>query len=249
MKTTVTAVVLTKNEADNIKRCLTSLRWCDEVILVDNSTDKTVGTAKKIAGKEQLRIVKSKTDDDFALLRNLALKQASHDWVFFIDADEEVIPELAREIERTVSQHMQGFYIKRRDYFLGKWLKYGETGDIKLLKLGRKDAGRWRRRVHEVWEIKGEIGELKYPLLHYPHPTILEFIERINRWTSLDAEEFYRLGMRSSWWKVIAYPVGKFLRNYIVKLGFLDGMPGLLFAILMSFHSFLTRAKLYMLNK
>lgn len=250
MSVPITVVVLTKNEADNIRRCLKSLLWCKEIILLDDSQDQTVALAAPVLPKTKLRIIKANATGDFAVLRNNALTKVRYEWVLFIDADETVTPELAREITQAIgSKRKNGYLIRRQDNFLGKWLKYGETGDIKLLKLGRKYAGKWRRRVHEAWEIKGEIGELKSPLLHHPHPTISEFIERINRWTTLDAEEFYNAGVRSSWGKVIAYPSGKFIRNYIFKLGFLDGTPGLLFAILMSMHSFLTRGKLFLLNQ
>lgn len=250
MNQLITAVVLTSNEADNIRRCLSSLIWCDEIILLADITDNTVSLAKRTIRGKKLRVFNVKIRDNFAKLRNFALKKVKTRWVLFIDADEEVTAGLAIEISRAINnEYLKGFYIPRRDYFLGRWLRFGETGNIKLLKLGRKDSGLWRRSVHEVWDIAGKVGELDSPLFHYPHPTIGEFIERVNRWTTLDAAEFYKSGVRSGWWKMIVYPAGKFVRNYIVKLGFLDGIPGLLFALIMSFHSFLTRAKLYMLHE
>ncbi len=244
MRPQITAVVLTQNEADNIVRCLKSISWCQEIILIDDSTDKTIVKAQNL-NILQLKIYQNQTKDDFAYLRNKALKLAKNEWVLFIDADEEVTPELHREIKwQILNTQADGFYIPRRDYFLGRWLKYGETGKIKLLKLGRKGAGKWVRAVHEVWQIKNT-AVLKNTLRHYPHPTISEFLARIQRWSTLDAQVFYKQGIRSNFGKILVYPVGKFILNYIFRLGFLDGMPGLIMALFMSFHSFLTRAKLY----
>lgn len=250
MNLPLTVVVLTRNEADNIERCLSSIRWCNDVVLIDDSTDDTVKIAQQVLPRTNLHIIREQRVADFAWLRNFALTKAKNTWVFFLDADEEVTPEQTREIHQVINNtSCNGYYVYRKDYFLGKWLKFGETGKSKLLKLGRKDKGQWQRSVHEVWEIEGKVGELNTPLLHYPHPTIAEFMSRINRWTNLDAQEFYNQGVTSNFWKIIAYPLGKFLVNYVIRKGIRDSMPGLIFAISMSFHSFLTRTKLYILNQ
>ncbi|MEK7166325.1 MAG: glycosyltransferase family 2 protein, partial [Patescibacteria group bacterium] len=177
MNSDLSIIVLTKNEADNISRSLSSVGWADEVILLDCSTDDTIAIAKKICSANRLRIVNTPHVNDFASLRNLGLELARNEWVFFLDADEEIPPELSQEIREAITnKHKSGYLVKRKDYFLGKTLRYGETAGVKLLKLGRKSAGNWRRRVHEVWDIKGEIGELEASLLHFPHPTVSEFL-------------------------------------------------------------------------
>lgn len=244
----LSVVILTRDEADNIARCLSSVSWCTDIILIDQSTDDTVKIAKRLISTNHLRIFPTDNATDFAQLRNFGLTKAKHEWVLFLDADEEVPEALYHEIQKTIPTTYDGFFLKRRDFFLGKWLAYGETQNIQLLKLGKKSAGRWKRAVHETWNIEGAIGHLSQPLNHYPHPTVAEFISRINRWTTLDAQVFYDAGVRSTWWKVICYPVGKFVRNYFFKQGYRDGMPGLIMSLCMSFHSFLTRAKLYMLQ-
>ncbi len=244
----LTAVVLALNERDTIRRSLTSLSQFAEILLLDASTDNTVNIAQKIAG-DRLRVIKTRSED-FSELRNMSLSESKYDWVLFVDADEEVSQELVQEIKEVINdERKNGFFIKRKDYFLGRWLKYGETGKTKLLKLGLKKSGKWRRRVHEVWDINGETSELRSPILHYPHPTIAEFLSRINRWTTMDAEEFYSQGARSDFGKIVVYPGAKFVLNYFIQRGFLDGMPGLIMALMMSFHSFLTRAKLYLLSR
>lgn len=131
----------------------------------------------------------------------------------------------------------------------GKELRHGETGRIKLLRLAKRKAGKWQRPVHETWEISGKIGELKNPLLHFPHPTMAEFLGNINFYTTLDAQEFFRQGKKVGGWQIIAYPSGKFVVNYFLKLGFLDGMAGFLVAAMMSFHSLLVRGKLWLLRQ
>ena len=245
----VTAVVLTSNESDNIARCLKSLLWCGEISLIDDSTDDTVRIAKVIVFKPQLVVIKSSIRNDFAYLRNLGLKKAKYDWVLFVDADEEVSSEMKAEISTAIkNSDISGYYLKRQDYFLNKWLKHGETGKTKLLKLGKKHEGYWTRNVPEIWQIKGQTGQLINPLFHYPHLTIAEFLSRINRWTDLDAQTFYAQGKRVNFWQIIIYPAAKFILNYFIRSGFLDGMPGLIMALMMSFHSFLTRGKIYALS-
>nr|MBI5455569.1 hypothetical protein [Candidatus Levybacteria bacterium] len=142
-----------------------------------------------------------------------------------------------------------GFYIKRLDVIWGKMLKHGETGNIKLLRLARKKAGVWYGKVHEQWQIDGKISELENSLIHYPHQTIDEFLKEINFYTSIRAKELYEAGVRGSLKDIIVYPKAKFILNYFIRLGFLDGIEGFIFAIFMSFHSFLVRGKLWLLWK
>lgn len=129
----------------------------------------------------------------------------------------------------------------------GKELRHGETGNIKLLRLAKKDTGRWEGKVHEEWKVKGEIGTLKNGIEHYPHKTIAEFLKEINYYTDLRSKELYEKRVKANFFSIIIYPKVKFFQNYILKLGILDGMEGLIFAILMSFHSFMVRGKLWLL--
>lgn len=245
----ISAVILTKDEETNIKRCLESVSWCDEKIVIDDySQDQTTKTAKSQGAKVYLRHL----NDDFAGQRNYGLSCAKGEWVLFIDADEEVSENLAKEIKQIVGKReFSGFYIKRQDWFGERWLKHGDRpkndlggGLIKLLRLGR--AGEWKGRVHEVWVIEGDIGELKSPLFHYPHQTITEFIKSVDYFSTLQAKSFYEEGKRSSLGQIIFYPLGKFIQNYILRGGFLDGMPGFVTAMMMSLHSFLVRGKLWL---
>lgn len=240
----LSAIVLTKNEEANIVPCLKSLDFADEIIVVDdNSTD---GTKKKIQDLG-CKIYERNLNGDFAAQRNFGLTKASGEWVLFVDADEIVADALKKEISTPPDGWSSfapvGFYIKRTDFMWGRQLKYGETGDIKLLRLAKKDAGKWKRKVHEYWDIKGQVGELKNPLIHHPHQDLKTFIEHINTFSSLHAKENLKEQKRGGLVKIVFWPKLKFLQNYILKLGFLDGTHGFVVAMLMSFHSFLAWSK------
>ena len=115
------------------------------------------------------------------------------------------------------------------------------------MRLAKKNAGVWQRPVHETWNITGRIGELSQPLLHYPHPDVAQFITDINWYSTLNAHYLYSQKVHVSWWHILAYPKAKFFVDYIWYRGFLDGTAGVVVALMMSFHSFLTRAKLWLL--
>lgn len=242
----LSTVVLTKNEEHNIKECLKSVAWCDEMIVIDDySEDKTVDVAKSLGA----RVFKRKLNGDFATQRNFGLEKAAGEWVLFIDADERMTPKLKDEINSKVQiQKHCGFYIKRTDVLWGKTLTHGET-NTKLLRLARKGSGKWRRKVHEVWEVAGVIREFKNPILHYPHQTINEFLGDTNNYSTLHAQENMKEGKRSSIFKILFYPKLKFLQNWILKGGFLDSGPGFIVALMMSFHSFLAWSKLWLLQR
>jgi len=187
---------------------------------------------------------------DFAAARNAELAKAKTDWVLFLDADETLTPELETEIASILnleSSIYSAYSIPRLDTFLGRELRHGEPGHTRLVRLARKDFGHWVRPVHEVWQGHGRVGQLQNPLLHRSHPTITAFLDKINRYSSLEAEYRHSQGIKSSLFKIALYPIAKFKWNYLFKLGFLDGVPGTITAIMMSFHSYLTWTKLYLL--
>ncbi|MCL4385595.1 MAG: glycosyltransferase family 2 protein [Cyanobacteria bacterium] len=245
----ISAIILTKNEEKNIVDCLESLSFCNEKLVIDdNSEDNTVDLAKKNGAAVYARFL----NNDFSEQRNFGLFKAKSEWALFIDADERVSENLKKEIEYLTSavdlpKQLNGYFIKRQDFMWGKELRHGETGNIKLLRLARREAGKWNGRVHEEWIVKGKIGMLKNPILHYPHQSIKEFLSEINYYTDIRADELYNRGIKSSWFSVIFYPKIKFIQNYFIRLGILDGTGGFVFAILMSFHSFLVRGKLWLL--
>lgn len=249
----ISAVVLTKNEEKNIRDCLKTLQWCDEVVIIDDySTDKTIEKVQmfkssNVQNKLKIKIYKRHLNNDFAAQRNFGLEKAKNKWVLFIDADERISAPLAAEIQYQVSSiKYQGFYLKRQDYFGGRWFKHGETSRAKLLRLAKKGVGKWQRSVHEIWQINGPVGELKNPIYHYPHQTISEFLNHLNFHSGLHAKALEQEGKKASFWRLIVNPLAKFCQNWLLRLGFLDKTPGLIVALMMSFHSFLAWSKFYL---
>ena len=239
---TLSAIVLTHNSQDTLDTCLSSLYFADELLIIDDqSTDKTRAIAKSHHAK-----VISHPLTDFAAQRNFALKQATCDWVLFVDSDESVPPTLAKQITKAInSTSINGYYLKRRDIFLNKTLHHGETSQVRLLRLAKKSAGTWQRPVHEYWQIKGKVSTLSYPLQHQRHLSFSQFIDRLNHYTDLDVRALLSENKPFSYLDLFVKPLGKFIYNYFILLGFLDGFPGFVMAFSMSLHSLIVRIKLY----
>ena len=247
----ISAVVIVKNEEKNIIDCLDTLNFCSEIIVIDdNSTDRTSDLVENLNKQnENIKIFRRELNNDFSAQRAYGIEKTKNDWIIFVDADERINNELAVEIKErvTLSTKYGGFLIKRTDFLWGKELKHGDAGNIRLLRLFNKNKGKLKGKVHEVWETKEEVGYLTNSIKHFPHPTISEFLREINFYTDLRANELYALKIKTGFFRIILYPKAKFIKNYFLKMGFLDGMPGLVHAFLMSFHSFLVRGKLYLL--
>lgn len=242
----ISVVILAKNEADTIEQCLDSLAWCDEILMVDDyATDATVVLAKK----RGVSIIQKHLENNFAAQRNYGLQHATHEWVLFVDADEIVSQELATEIKDVVANEKtkKGYSLHRHDIVWGKRVQHGEIGNVQLVRLGKKDAGEWRGKVHEVWDIRGEIGALHHPLLHYPHQTLTAFLQEINFYTDIRARELLDQKKKTNALAIVLYPLGKLFLNIVIKQGYKDGTVGVVVALLMSFHSFLVRGKLWFL--
>jgi glycosyltransferase involved in cell wall biosynthesis len=243
----ISCIILTKNEAAHIEGCMKSVLWCDEVIVIDDhSDDETVAKAKSLGATVYFHAL----EGDFAAQRNFGLEKARGDWILFVDADERVSDALRNQIQETVSarrNRYNGYRIPRTDILWGRKMQHGEAAGKKLLRLARKGSGVWKGTVHEVWDITGNVSDLGGEFLHYPHQTVREFLAEINFYTDLRAAELKRHRVKSSWWSILFYTKAKFVQNYFLRLGMLDGIPGLVSAIMMSFHSFLVRSKLWLL--
>lgn len=250
-KPKLSVVILTKNEEQNIERCLRSVAFADEIILIDDeSTDKTMEIAKKY----KVQIFKHKLEDNFSAQRNFGLKKAKGEWILYVDADEEVAPFLFEEIINAVKKDDKCvcYFINRRDYWLGREIKHGDVSSIRgggLIRLVKKNSGQWTGKVHETYESNGDSGKLLSYMNHYPHSTIKDFIDDINHYSTLRAKELREQGKKTNIFEIISLPLGKFILNFFLKRGFLDGSEGFAYAFLMSFHSFLVRAKLFQYTK
>ena len=243
----LSVIIITKNEEENILDCLENLKLVSEIIIIDDySTDRTTEVIDNLAW-DNVRVYKNKLDGNFSTQRNFGLSKVKNEWVMFLDADERVSGKMLSEIsEKTKNENYDGFYIRRKDVLWGKKLNHGETGNMKLIRLAKKSAGIWYGNVHEEWRVKGKIGLLKNELIHYPHQGIREFLSEINLYSTIRAKELKQKSIGVSIFDIIVYPKAKFFLNYFIKLGFMDGIPGLLIALMMSFHSFLVRGKLWL---
>ncbi len=225
----LSAVIITHNEERNIARCLASLRGvADEVVVVDShSTDATQRICEEMGARFMQR-----TWDGYAAQRNFAMEQAAQDWILAIDADEELSPELRASLlnEKAEGGHMN-FTFNRKTNYCGQWIHHsGWYPDTKFRLFDRREC-RWEGLVHEtLTRPKSGIRHLKGDLLHYSYSTISEHRERTDRYATLGAQELLRQGKRPSLLRMVFSPVVKFLKFYVVNLGFLDGRYGLVIA-------------------
>ncbi|MEK7079437.1 MAG: glycosyltransferase family 2 protein [Patescibacteria group bacterium] len=249
----ISAIILTKNEEKNIERAIKSVAFCDEIIIVDDlSSDNTLENAQitndKYQIKSKFQILKHESKGDFAAQRNWAMEKAKNERVLFLDADEEVSEELKSEIIKIARNDINAYYIKRRDFWWGRELKFGETAKTRnkgIIRLVKKGSGKWKGVVHEEFVTDLPVGQLRGFLNHNPHPTLKEFIHDINLYSSIRARELQKQGKKGNILPVLLYPPAKFFLTFFIYLGFLDGAAGFAYAFLMSFHSFLVRAKLF----
>jgi glycosyltransferase involved in cell wall biosynthesis len=224
----LSVVIVTLNEEANLARTLTSVAWADEIIVVDSgSTDRTREVAESFRAKFYGESWKG-----FAAQKNSALAKAAGDWILSLDADEEVEPALAEEI-RTVlgaDPSVAGFWIPRKNFFLGRWIKHGGFYPDRKLRLFRRGAGAFEERpVHEDIRIDGTTASLKHNLLHHAYPTIEDYLEHMNRYSSLGAQMATEKRTRGfSFADIVVRPKMTFFYNYVLRLGFLDGREGLL---------------------
>jgi len=231
MRQTLSVVIITLNEEANIRRTLDSVRWADEIIIVDSgSSDRTAEIGRSYGAKVFIEEWKG-----FAKQKTLALQKAGCDWVLSLDADEELEPTLADEIQRALlaDPGITGFCVPRKNYFLGRWMRHGGFYPDRKLRLFRRGAGSFEERlVHEDVHLEGKAAtaNLKGHLLHHAYPTLETYIDHMNRYSSLGAQmvEGKTHRTRFSLLDIVVRPQLTFFYNYILRLGFLDGREGLL---------------------
>lgn len=252
-KIKLSVIILTHNSLDKIKATLQSVNFADEILITydflpENSNQKIKSPDSLKNFQNKIKIYYKKLNGNFSSQRNFALIKASSPWVLFVDSDEVVSADLKQEILEKINLENDtvGYYIKRKDYFLGKWLNFGETAFVKFIRLAKKNEAIWQGRVHEIWQLNGKTQALNNPLLHYSHQDIKSFLAKINSYTDIVAQHWIEQGRTSNFFQIVFYPTGKFIFNYLFKFGFFDGTQGFIIAAFMSFHSFLVRAKVFL---
>lgn len=241
----LSALVLTKNEEENIEACLNSINWIEEIVVVDSlSEDNT----KEICLDFDNVIFYEREFDDFASQRNYGLEKISNPWVFVIDADERCTPELREEIEQELENpNAEGFEMPRKNYFLGKWIKYcGWYPDLSLQVF--KSKYRYKGVVHESPNINKEIKRLRSDLLHYTYKDLKNYLDKMNHYAILNAEKSYANNKKTNGLYILIRPVFEFVYNYVFRRGFLLGTQGIILSFVMAYYSFLKYAKLWEKN-
>ncbi len=241
-KLNISAVIITLNEAENISEAINSVKWADEIIVVDSgSADETVNLAKAAGAK-----VFKHSWEGYAAQKNLANGKAKSEWILSLDADERVSDELREEIRALIeAPEHDGYYIPRRSWFLGRWIKHCHWYPDYQLRLFRKDNAEWTGgEVHEHIKVTGSTGKLKNDILHYTYKDIADQTERLNKYSTLWAKEAFARGKRPSVFKMLFSPFFTFINVYILRLGFLDGFAGLVISRSLAYYSFQKKAKL-----
>jgi glycosyltransferase involved in cell wall biosynthesis len=253
MPKTLSVALITRNEAANLPRTLASVRWANEIVVVDSgSTDATLELARDAGAR-----IFEEPWKGFAAQKNAAIAHCSSDWILSLDADEEVSPELALEIQALLAGEpaFSAWRISRLNHFLGCPLRHGGYWPDPKLRLFRRGAAQFADRpVHETMQANGPVGQLRSHLIHHCYPTLSDYIEHMNRYSSIAAEALAASGRAGrSWlwlaWNALLNPAATFLYNYVFRLGFLDGRAGLLQHINHSFYIHWKFAKAWSLAK
>ena len=225
---TVAAIVITKDEERNITACLESLKWVDEMIVVDaESVDRTVELAKAYRPKVFVRAWPG-----YGPQKNFAMDHATADWILIVDADERVTDELREEIIAVLKEAGPevAYRIPRRNYYYGCWIRGAGQYPDPQLRLVRRGHGRYNDLpVHEHLEVDGPIGDLRGHLDHHTHPTVVSHELKIERYSTLAADERVKAGKpEAAWYHLIVNPAWAFVKFYLFRRGYRDGLPGLI---------------------
>jgi glycosyltransferase involved in cell wall biosynthesis len=245
MKNNISVVIITKNEIANIKPCLESVKWADEIIIIDSeSTDKTVEI-----GKQYTQKIYVKKWEGYAAQKSYALSQANNEWVLSLDADERVTDKLADEILSLDLEKYDGYEIKRDNYFLGKLIKGCGWGRDYQLRLFRKSKTKLSvRTVHEKFIVDGNISRLKNTMLHYSYNNLREAFIKINNYSTLEAhEKSHRKTVNLI--TLITVPFLSFLQHFIIRKGFIDGLYGLIISLMHAITKLQVQMKIWELKR
>lgn len=245
----ISACVMTFNEEAHIRRCLDSLRWCDEIVVVDSfSTDRTLEICREYTDR-----VFQHTWLGYVGQRNHIRDLAQYSWLLFVDADEEVSEGLRREIQerfRAGVDEIAGFEFPRMVYYVGRWIRRGEWYPDLKLRLFRKDRGRTEGdEPHDRVVVRGRVVRLRNPIWHYTYDDIEDHLNTMNRFSSITARRRFVEGGRFRRRDLLLHPFFRFLKAYIVRGGFLDGLHGFVVAFISAFSSAMKYAKLWELHQ
>jgi glycosyltransferase involved in cell wall biosynthesis len=243
----LSVTVITRNESANIAGALESVAWADEIIVVDSeSTDDTVARAKRFTDHVVVR-----PWPGYAAQKNFAASLAAHDWILSLDADERVTPALAGDIRAILAADPPhaGYRIPRVAHHLGRWIRTTDWYPDDQLRLYDRRRAKWTGEyVHESVSVDGSIDRLPHELQHHPYRDVSDHLETIDRYTTLAARDMHERGRRAGLLQIAGHPPFAFLRNYILRGGIRDGVPGLIISTLNAYYVFLKFSKLWQLQ-
>jgi glycosyltransferase involved in cell wall biosynthesis len=239
----LSVTVITLNEEKNLRSCLESAAFADEIIVLDSgSHDRTLAVAREFTDR-----VFQESWPGFAQQKNSAQDKAKGPWILNIDADERITPELREEVLSLIHSDplLAGYKIPRKNYFCGQWIRHGGWYPNYQLRLYQKEAGRFSpREVHEQVEVAGKVGRLKSPLEHFTYQSISDYLQRMDRYSELSAQHYWLEGKKITWPEILFRSFFTFFKMWILQRGFQDGSNGLLLAALYSHYTFTKYAKL-----
>ncbi|MFB3901954.1 MAG: glycosyltransferase family 2 protein [Acidobacteriota bacterium] len=245
----ISAVIICCNEEEKIERALKSVQGVtDETIVVDSgSQDRTIEICRRYTDR-----VFQRHWEGYRRQKQYATDQARNDWVLSLDADEVVSPELESELGRwrcTAADDWAGYHIPRKTFFMGRWIEHTTWYPDWQLRLFRRSAGQWEGgRVHESFKVSGSIGTFHGHLYHYTYSNLSEFLQQLDRFSSLAAADLFDRGVRANLYHIVANPPLVFLKNYLLRRGFRDGPQGLVVSILSSASTLFKYLKLWELQ-
>jgi glycosyltransferase involved in cell wall biosynthesis len=245
----LSAYVIAYNDEPNMRACLESVRWADEIVVVDShSTDGTERISREFTDK-----IYQHKFEGFGKLRNEAVAHTTHEWVLSVDTDERVTPELREEILALLARGpaADAYFVPRRNYFLGRWIRHcGWYPDYRQPQLFRKGRLRYREDiVHEGFDVQGRTGYLKEHVLQFPFRDIDHYLRKMDRYSELMARRMVERGRRFHGHQLVAHPLFTFLKMYFGRAGFLDGVQGLILSGLYAYYTFIKYVKFWELSK
>jgi glycosyltransferase involved in cell wall biosynthesis len=240
----VSVYMITYNNEETVERALKSVTWANEIVIVDSfSNDRTAEIGRKYTDKLFQRKWPGHRDQ-----YQYAADLTSHEWIMFVDADEEVSPELVDEIQEALKRktsEVDGFFIYRRTFYLGRWIRYGGWYPDGEIRLYRRNRGRWEGGLHARVVVSGRVQPLKNLYHHYTYRDISDQIQTIDTYSTTAAEDLVTSTRPFALTHLLFNPIFRFLKDYILKLGFLDGIPGLVIAVSTAYYAFIKYAKLW----
>ena len=240
----LSVTVITRDEAVNLAAALESVAWADEIVVVDSeSTDATVDVARRFTNRVVVRAWPGYVEQ-----KNRAAAEASHDWILSLDADERVSPELAAEIRALMAREPEaaGYRVPRVTFHLGRWIRTTDWYPDYQLRLYDRRRARWTgRHVHESVRADGPVVDLRHELQHVAYRDLAHHLQTMDRYTTLAAQQMREDGRRAGFFDLALHPPAAFLRNYILRGGIRDGVPGLIISMMNATYVALKFAKLW----